>query len=171
MTQQNDVMEQDTLVSLWADVRSQRQRLAKLVEPTPKKVLSELSDTGLSVIEDVLGYFVQFRQYISESFEDIDGRLTAIEEGQAGFSLDPEAAEMILRLAATCEAFVKLLRDSSTTVSVEAKEKLDEALALVTETRNWVTENVDLDDDDDEDEAEAEEAEASEEAEATAEEG
>lgn len=162
MTQQNDAMDQDALVSLWTDVRSQRQRLAKLVEPTPKKVLSELSDTGLSVIEDVLGYFVQFRQYVSESLSDIDDRLSTLEDGQS-FSLDPDAAEMILRLAATCEAFVKLLRDSSTTVSAEAKDKLDEALALVEQTRAWVTENVDLDDDEDVEEQDADDSEPSDE--------
>lgn len=145
MSEQNDVIGDDALVSLWSDVRAQRQRISKIPDPTPKKVLSELSDTGLSVMEDLIGMFVQFRQYVSESLGDVDGRLNALEEGSESSVLDVEAAEMILRLAGTCEAFVRLIRDSSTSISGDAQEKLDEAIALVEQVRVWVTENVDSD--------------------------
>ena len=146
MTEQNDVIGDDSLVALWSDVRSQRNRISKIADPTPKKVLIELSETGLSVMEDLIGMFVQFRQYVSESLGDIDGRLNSLEEsGSAPPLLDEESAEMILRLAGTCEAFVRLVRDSSTSISGDAQEKLEEALSLVEEVRLWVSENIDED--------------------------
>lgn len=162
MSEQNDVMGDDALVALWSDVRAQRQRISKIAEPTPKKVLGELSDTGLSVMEDLIGMFVQFRQYVGESLGDIDGRLNSLEEGAPASALDIEAAEMILRLAGTCEAFVRLVRDSSTSINADAQSKLDEAISLVEQVRSWVAENVDEDDLDDDadsdDDAEEEDA-------------
>lgn len=145
MSEQNDVIGDDALVSLWSDVRAQRQRISKIADPTPKKVLGELSDTGLSVMEDLIGMFVQFRQYVSDSLGDVDSRLNALEDGAQPSALDLEAAEMILRLAGTCEAFVRLVRDSSTSINPEAQGKLDEAIALVEQVRAWVAENVDAD--------------------------
>jgi hypothetical protein len=163
MTQQIDSIEQDALTNLWADVRLQRERLGKIAEPTPKKVLSELSDTGLSVMEDLVGYFLQFRQYVSDSLQDVDARLSTLEAGSEPPILGEDEANMILSLAATCEVFVRLIRDSSASINSDADQRLSEAMLLVERVREWVSENTaDTDEDDeaesdDESEAEAEE--------------
>lgn len=153
MTQQIDPMEQDALTNLWADVRIQRDRLGKIAEPTPKKVLSELSDTGLSVMEDLVGYFLQFRQYVSESLQDVDARLSTLEEGAAPPLLGEEEANMILSLAATCEVFVSLIRESSASINSDADQRLNEAMLLVERVREWVSENASQADEDEEAEA------------------
>lgn len=153
MSQQDTMAEQDVLLGLWTDVRQQRERLSKIAEPTPKKALTELSDTGLSLVEDLVGYFVQFRQYVAESLQDIDERISALESDEAVVAaLEPEEASMLLALAGTCEAFVRLIRDSSTSINDEAQKKLDEALALVEQTRVWVSERIDAEPGDDADE-------------------
>jgi len=153
MTQQNDVAEQDSLMTLWADVQQQRVRLAKIAEPTPKKALSELSDTGLSVMEDLLSYLVSFRAYVGASLEDVDARLSVLEEDSGGSPplLSADEASMILALASTCEAFTIVIRDSSVSINDEAKQKLDETMALIVKVRAWVADSVDDDDDDDND--------------------
>lgn len=160
MTQQTDVVEQDALMTLWADVQQQRARISKIAEPTPKKALTELSDTGLSVMEDLLSYLVSFRNYVGESLEDVDARLGALEEDSAGSPpmLSQEEAAMILTLASTCEAFTIVIRDSSVSINEEAKQKLDETMALVAKVRAWVADNVDDEDDEAEDEVDEESA-------------
>lgn len=163
MTQQTDVVEQDALMTLWADVQQQRARIGKIAEPTPKKALTELSDTGLSVMEDLLSYLVSFRNYVGESLEDVDARLGVLEEDSAGSPplLAQEEAAMILTLASTCEAFTIVIRDSSVSINDEAKQKLDETMDLVAKVRAWVADNVEDDDDetdDGDDEQSADEA-------------
>jgi hypothetical protein len=163
MTQQIDAVEQDALTNLWADVRLQRDRLGKIAEPTPKKVLSELSDTGLSVMEDLVGYFLQFRQYVSESLQDVDARLSTLEAEAEPPILGEDEANMILSLAATCEVFVRLIRDSSASINSDAEQRLGEAMLLVERVREWVGENTaDADDDADEDDEPEAEVEAEE---------
>lgn len=153
MSEVNDVAETDPLMSLWADVQQQRARIGRIQEPTPKKALTELSDTGLSVMEDLLSYLVTFRNYVSESLEDVDARLGVLEEDSSGSPplLSPDEAGMLLQLAAACEAFTIVIRDSSVSINAEAKQKLDETLDLVKRVRAWVAENVDDGEDDEED--------------------
>jgi hypothetical protein len=145
--------QQDALVSLWTDLRAQRERIAKISEPTPKKALTELSDTGLSVTEDLVAYFLQFRQYVSESFEDIDVRLSELEAGSDAAVLTDEEAAMIMQLATTCEAFVVLVKETSTSISPDARKRIDEALALVGQVRGWVDERMSEEDQDEDDDA------------------
>lgn len=145
--------QQDALANLYNDVRQQRERIGKIADPTPKKALTELSDTGLSVMQDLVGYLLSFRQYVSESLQDVDERLSELEvEVPAG--LTDEEATMILNLASMCEAFVRIVKDTSTSVSPEARAKFDEALALVAQVREWVpTRLADAFDDDEDDES------------------
>lgn len=140
--------QQDALVSLWTDLQAQRERIAKIAEPTPKKALAELSDTGLSLTSDLISYFLQFRSYVSESFEDIDARISDLEDGaaDAGGLTDEEVA-MILNLATMCEAFVTVVKDTSTSISPDARKKIDEALALVAQVRSWVEDRLSEDED------------------------
>ena len=94
--------QQDALANLYNDVRQQRERIGKIAEPTPKKALTELSDTGLSVMQDLVGYLLSFRQYVSESLQDVDERLSELEvEVPAGLS--DEEATMILNLASSLQ--------------------------------------------------------------------
>ena len=144
--------QQDALVVLFNDVRQQRERIGKIADPTPKKALTELSDTGLSVMEDLVGYLLSFRQYVSESLQDVDERLSDLEV-EAPSGLSDDEATMILGLASMCEAFVRIVADTSTSVSPEARAKFDEALALVAQVREWVpTRLADGFDDDEDDE-------------------
>lgn len=150
MNEATNPEQQDALVVLFNDVRHQRDRIGKIADPTPKKALTELSDTGLSVMEDLVGYLLNFRQYVSESLQDVDERLSDLEvETPSGLSDDE--ATMILNLASMCEAFVRIVADTSTSVSAEARAKFDEALALVAQVREWVptrlAEGFDEDDD------------------------
>lgn len=148
--------QQDALALLYNDVRQQRDRIAKIAEPTPKKALTELSDTGLSVMEDLVGYLLSFRQYVSESLQDVDERLSDLEVDSPSGLSDDEAT-MILNLASMCEAFVRIVADTSMSMSPEAKAKVDEALALVTRVREWVpTRIAEFDEDEDEEAAAAE---------------
>lgn len=151
--QQDTTTQQDALMDLWADVRSQRQRLDKIAEPTPRKVLSELSDTGLSAFEDMLGYLVNFRNYVSESLQDVDSRLSILESDAPDERplLGEEEAAMILALCATCEAFNTVIRETSASITDEALAKLDETAALVEQVRAWVQANVDDGSDDGDD--------------------
>lgn len=129
--------QQDALDFLYADVRQQRDRISKISDPTAKKALTELGDTGLSVMEDLVAYLLSFRQYVSASLQDVDERLSDLEvEVAAGLS-DEEAA-MILNLCSMCEAFVRIVKDTSTSISPEARVKIDEALTLVVQVREWV---------------------------------
>ena len=153
MTQQ--AQEQDALLALWNDVRQQRERLGKITDPTPKKALTELSETGLSVMEDLVAYVVSFRQYVSESLGDVDERLTDLEaDAESAGGLSDDEATMILNLASTCEAFVRIVKETSTSISPEARTKIEEALSLVDQVRAWVPTRVvgfddDFEDDDD----------------------
>lgn len=137
----------DDLLSLLEDVRSQRTRIGKVTEPTAARALSELSGTGLSLTEDLIAYFVQFRQYVAESLEDVDGRLTALEaDGGADKPLlSRDEASMLLTLCNMCEAFSRVIRDTSASIADEAREKLDETDALVEQVRAWIEENLDPD--------------------------
>ena len=45
---------------------------------------------------------------------------------------------MILNLCSMCEAFVRIVKDTSTSISPEARVKIDEALTLVVQVREWV---------------------------------
>lgn len=155
---QEATQQTDALVSLWTDVRQQRERIGKITDPTPKRALTELDDTALSVMQDLLEYFVQFRQYVSESLQDVDERLSDL-EADGGSGLTDEEATMILNLCSMCEAFVRLVKDTSTSISPEARAKIDEALALVTQVREWVPTKVEpLDDEEELAEGEAGEA-------------
>lgn len=150
-----EIQQNDPLTTLYADVASQRERLARIADPSPKKVLAELTDTGLSVTQDLVAYVLQLRQYIAETFEDIDGRLGSLEEGEAQQTLiDPDAAQMILSLAGMCEGFVNMIRESSASITPEASKSLDEALQLVENVRAWVSENLGDEEDVSEDDAE-----------------
>ncbi|NBT36073.1 MAG: hypothetical protein EBT03_11155 [Betaproteobacteria bacterium] len=156
MNQPTDVTAQDPLTVLWADVQAQRARIAKIADPSPKKALTELGDTGLSLVEDLVAYLVNFQNYVGASLGDIDSRLSSLEEDSAGAPplLSQEEANMLLTLAATCEALTTVIRDSSVSINAEAKEKLDSTLALVAQVRSWIAENVDDEEDDDEPEDE-----------------
>jgi hypothetical protein len=141
--------QQDALDFLYADVRQQRDRISKIADPTAKKALTELGDTGLSVMEDLVAYLLSFRQYVSASLQDVDERLSDLEvEVAAGLS-DEEAA-MILNLCSMCEAFVRIVKDTSTSISPEARVKIDEALTLVVQVREWVPTRVGEDEGDEE---------------------
>jgi len=147
---QQQFEQEDALSNLWTDVRRQRERISKIAEPSPKKALLELNDTGLSMVEDLVSYFLQFRQYVSESLEDVDRRVGSLEDGaDVPTLLGGEEATMILKLAATCEAFLHIIRDSSASINDGAEQKLVEAKALIDQVRDWVSENVDDDGDDD----------------------
>lgn len=138
----------DDLVALLEDVRSQRTRIGKLAEPTAARALSELSGTGLSLTEDLIAYFVQFRQYVAESLEDVDNRLSTLESGGGEEKplLGRDEATMLLTLCNMCEAFSKVIRDTSASIADEARAKLDETDALVEQVRGWIEENLDTDD-------------------------
>lgn len=138
----------DDLIFLLEDVRSQRTRIDKLTDPTPAKALAELNGTGLSVTEDLIAYFVQFRQYVSDSLEDVDSRLSTLESGSGEDKplLGREEATMLLTLCNMCEAFGKVIRDTSASIAEEALAKLDETDALVERVRAWIEENLDPDD-------------------------
>lgn len=153
MSEISDVATEDALMNLWADVQQQRARIAKVADPTPKKALTELNETGLSVMEELLSYLVSFRQYVSDSLEDVDGRLGVLEEDvTVPPLLSQEEAAMILALSNACEAFTTVIRDSSVSINDEARQKLDETMALVAKVRAWVAENME-DDEDEADEA------------------
>lgn len=141
--------QQDALDFLYADVRAQRDRISKISDPTPKKAMTELGDTGLSVMEDLVAYLLSFRQYVSASLQDVDERLNDLEVEVAAALSDEEAA-MILNLCSMCEAFVRIVKDTSTSISPEARVKIDEALTLVVQVREWVPTRLGEDDGDEE---------------------
>lgn len=147
MTQET-VESSDDLLSLLEDVRSQRTRIGKLTDPTPAKALSELNGTGLSLTEDLVAYFVQFRQYVAESLEDVDNRLSTLEAGGGSEKplLSRDEATMLLTLCNMCEAFSRVIRETSASIADEARAKLDETDALVEQVRSWIEENLDADD-------------------------
>lgn len=150
-----EVAVDDPLINLWSDVQQQRARIARIADPTPKKALTELNETGLSVMEELLSYLVGFRQYVSESLEDVDGRLGVLEDDvTVPPLLSQEEAAMILALSNACEAFTTVIRDSSVSINDEARQKLDETMALVARVRAWVAENIE-DGDDEADESAA----------------
>lgn len=148
MTQETNEQQTDALASLWNDVRQQRDRIGKIAEPSPKKALTELSETGLSLTEDLVAYMLSFRQYVSDSLEDVDERLSLL-ESDAPSGLSDDEATMILKLASVCEAFVRIVKETSTSISPEARAKIDEAMKLVDEVRAWVPTRIESFDDED----------------------
>jgi len=141
----------DGLARIWAEIRKERDRIRRIQEPTPKKIVAELADTAMSYAEDTVGYLVQFRNWVVETVGDIDGRLTALEDDQPIPFLTKEDGAMLLDLAGRCEGLAKLvLEQSGAGIAAEAKQQLDETLLRCQLAVAWVADNIEGDEDDDE---------------------
>jgi hypothetical protein len=138
----------DGLAQIFLDLRKERDRIRRIQDGSPKKIFGEMADTAMSYLEDAIGYFIQFRNWTAETVNDIDGRITAIEDDQPIPSLTKEDAAMLLDLAGRAESFAKIVGDHPG-ISADVKREVEETLVRAQQVVAWVAENVEDDEDDD----------------------
>jgi len=135
----------DPLLRMLLDVRNDRLRLRQTT-PTIEQLQSEVTDTALSYVEDLVGTLLQLRNWTSESLADVDDRLNGLEAG-GPLDLDGELAEKITKLCGGCRALAEATLQSAQ--DEDSRKVLTDLIALCDEVMNEILGSDDDDEGDD----------------------
>ena len=143
MSQEHQAVERDGLLDLYMEIPKERERLRKIAEPSPKKVLQEVEGTLGSLLQDTVAVILQFREWVGQSLGHVDGRLNDLESEQGDeAALSEEEAEKILRLAGEAQALAEHALENSPDIKPEPKARFDSLLKLCAEVIEIVALNV-----------------------------